>query len=400
MLMNRARRIPFLRKRAIIFVLLLGMVVSSSATTSSVKLAWDPNREADLVGYNVYITTVTPFIFPWSCQALSPIFVPLESLEDCDHPAFEFLGLENGTTYFFSVTAVNLIGVESGFSNTVTHTAQPCRNLLTGILGPREIPFEVGDVLIDHNWKRVEYADSYLDPVVIAGPPSSIDPSGVVVRIDRVTDAGFEICLQEWDYLDGVHPEEVTGYMVMEAGSYSLEDGKRIEAGHVDIGDPTDLQTVSFGQSFETIPVVVASVSSFNEEDAVSVRLSDINREGFSLQLQEQQANRMAHAVETVSYVAWEPSRGEFDGLTYTVNTVSGGISSEFRSVVFEPSFDGDPVLIGTVQTLDGADNVVLRWKEKTETDVYLRLAEEQSLDLETDHLKESVGFIVIGEKY
>ena len=125
----------------------------------------------------------------------------------------------------------------------------------------------------------------------------------------------------------------------------------------------------------------------------------DINRTGFSLQLQEQQANRKSHAVETVSYVAWEPSRGELQGLAYTVGTVSGGLAHDFQPVAFEPAFRDTPALIAAVQSCDGGDNVVLRWQEKTETDVRLRLAEEQSLDLETDHLKEDVGFISIGKR-
>ena len=368
-------------------------------TSSSVKLAWDPNTEADLAGYKIYMSIVSPGILPWPCQDISPIFVPLHSLEDPDSPAFEFLGLDSGATYFFAVTAVNASGDESRFSNTVTSKAQPGMKLLTGLLGFREIPFEVGEVSIDHNWKAVQYSCSYSNPVVVAGPPGSNDPQGVVVRIDRVDETGFEISLQEWDYLDGVHPKEPAGYMVMEAGSYRLAEGKQIEAGHIETSETIGLETVSFQQPFETIPVVVATVTSFNEADAVSVRLSDITRNGFSLQLQEQQSNRRIHVVETVSYVAWEPSRGELHGLAYTVGTVSGGLAHEFRPVAFEPEFFGAPVLLAAVQTFDGGDNAVLRWKEKRETDVYLRLAEEQSLDMETDHLREGVGYIGIGEK-
>ena len=157
-----------------------------------------------------------------------------------------------------------------------------------------------------------------------------------------------------------------------------------------------DLMSVSFAEPFETIPVVVATVTSFNEYDAVSVRLSDITENGFRLQLQEQQANLKAHAIETVSYVAWEPSRGELQGLAYTVNTVNGGMTHEFQPVYFEFSFDKAPVLIAAVQSFNGSDNVVLRCKEKTGAGVCLRLAEEQSSDMETDHLEESVGYIGI----
>ena len=227
MLTIKAHHRPFFRKSAIFLVLFLGLVTSSSAMASSVKLAWDPNTEADLTGYMIYMTTEPHSISPWRSQYPTPISVPLNSLEDPDNPVFEIFGLERGTTYYFVVTAVNGYDDESRFSNMVSHTVEPGMTLSTGMLGLQEIPLEVGDVFVDHNWKSVRYVGSYSNPVIVAGPPSSNDPSGAVVRIDLITDTGFEISIQEWDYLDGIHPGEVTGYMVIEAGNYRLRMGKK-----------------------------------------------------------------------------------------------------------------------------------------------------------------------------
>jgi len=108
--------------------------------TSSVKLAWDPNTEADLAGYKIYMTTEPPSISPCLSQYPPPVSVPLSLLEDPDNPVFEIVGLESGATYYFAVTAVNGYGDESRFSNTVSCTVQPGMTLSTGMLGLREIP--------------------------------------------------------------------------------------------------------------------------------------------------------------------------------------------------------------------------------------------------------------------
>ena len=46
-----------------------------------------------------------------------------------------------------------------------------------------------------------------------------------VVRIRKVDSTGFEIKIQEWDYLDGKHDHETVGYVVVEKGSYLLPGG-------------------------------------------------------------------------------------------------------------------------------------------------------------------------------
>ena len=51
-----------------------------------------------------------------------------------------------------------------------------------------------------------------------------------MVRIDHVTGNGFDLCLEEWDYLDDRHDVESIGYLAMESGVYRLSDGPLIVA--------------------------------------------------------------------------------------------------------------------------------------------------------------------------
>jgi hypothetical protein len=88
------------------------------------------------------------------------------------------------------------------------------------------------------------------------------DPA--VVRIRNVDATGFEIRIQEWDYLDSLHAAETVSYLVMERGSFTLPDGTRVEAGRLETDRTSSFEAVSFTDSFQTAPVVVAAVASFN----------------------------------------------------------------------------------------------------------------------------------------
>ncbi len=93
------------------------------------------------------------------------------------------------------------------------------------------LPLEIGEVQIDHNWQYVELKKSFRDPIVIAKSISLNGNDPAVIRIRHVDEYGFEIRVQEWDYLDGSHAEETVSYLVMESGSYTLDDGTIVEAG-------------------------------------------------------------------------------------------------------------------------------------------------------------------------
>ena len=66
-------------------------------------------------------------------------------------------------------------------------------------------PIEIGEVYVDHTWTRVDFEKTYVDPIVIANPLSNNDRDPAVVRIQNVDTTGFDIRVQEWDYLDNIH---------------------------------------------------------------------------------------------------------------------------------------------------------------------------------------------------
>ena len=96
-----------------LFVLVL-LLLETSALSADVTLAWDPNSEADLEGYGVYFKLGSSGP-PYELFG----YVTLQELNDPDNPAFEVTGLAKGSSYYFSVTAYDTAGNESGYSAPV-----------------------------------------------------------------------------------------------------------------------------------------------------------------------------------------------------------------------------------------------------------------------------------------
>jgi hypothetical protein len=167
-----------------------------------------------------------------------------------------------------------------------------------------------------------------------------------VVRIRNVTSTGFGIPLQERDYQDGIHATETVSYLVMERGHHILSDGTQVEAGTFDTAQ-TSFGAVPFKKAFSVAPVVIASIASDNEAEAVTGRLRRANTLKFQFRLQEQELNVQTHATETVSYIAWEPSSGNIDGLTIEVNKTPNAVKDKFYSIAFTTTFSAAPVFLG-----------------------------------------------------
>jgi hypothetical protein len=85
------------------------MVLSHAAQTQhSVTLAWDPDSGSTVAGYNVYYGSASRTYTNWVTVGNTPEgTVP---------------GLNMGTTYYFTVTAVDASGLESDYSNEVAYT--------------------------------------------------------------------------------------------------------------------------------------------------------------------------------------------------------------------------------------------------------------------------------------
>jgi hypothetical protein len=86
-------------------------LISSIGSAAQIKLAWDPNTEADLVGYKVYYGTASRTYGP-------PIDVGNVTI-------YTVPALMQGVTYYFALTAYDSYDNESGYSNEVYGMVTP-----------------------------------------------------------------------------------------------------------------------------------------------------------------------------------------------------------------------------------------------------------------------------------
>ena len=256
---------------------------------------------------------------------------------------------------------------------------------------------EVGQLQADHTWKRVAFRTPFTNPVVVAKPATHNDAEPAVVRIRNLDQSGFEVRLQEWDYLDDIHGKEKLSYLVIERGVHKLTDGVQIEAGHFDHATVHKYSPVTFKQAFSSKPIITTSITSTNETDAVTGRIRNVSLEGFDYRLQEQELNRGQHAREQVAYIAWTPSIGEVDGLLFETAKASTDINHHFQPLAFSSSFMHTPAFIADMQTTAGSDTANLRIQHAKPQSIELQVDEEQSRDEEIQHAREGIGYLTFG---
>ncbi len=107
---HHAKKPPFpgVTPLSLLFIFLL--LFSGYLQAKGIELRWDPNREPDLVGYNVYRSTA-----PGSGYLrLNP--------DPVSTPSFTDETAQLGLTYYYVATAVNQAGIESPFSNEASAT--------------------------------------------------------------------------------------------------------------------------------------------------------------------------------------------------------------------------------------------------------------------------------------
>src|SRR5439155_13417884 len=185
---------------------------------------------------------------------------------------------------------VKLTVTGPGGSNTATKT---------GYITVAPALVEVGNLTVDYVWKRITFRQVFVDPIVVATPLSSNDFAPATIRIRNIGPTGFEIRVQEWAYLDGVHLPETVSYLAMERGPHTLGTGIRVEAGRrtTNLTTTTSWATVSFQQGFQVAPVVVTAVTSANEADAVITRVQGRTAQGFQVRMQEEISHVQSHAT-------------------------------------------------------------------------------------------------------
>lgn len=252
---------------------------------------------------------------------------------------------------------------------------------------------EFGTAPVTGTWSRISLTKEFSQPVVLASPASYNDPDPAVVRIKNVDPSGFDIRIQEWDYLADGHGEETVHYMVMEQGSYTLANGAKLEAGSFTATIRFGSQ--SFKSAFRSAPIVITSIMTTNEEDAVTGRIRKLATKSFDFKLSEQESSKTDHAKETVGYIAWEPGAGSLGSIRYEVGKTENVVTDIWHQIDFQTEFAASPFFFAVMQSYDSGENSTIRYQYLTPADVQVSIEEESSKDTETVHTTEVVGYMI-----
>ena len=245
-------------------------------------------------------------------------------------------------------------------------------------------------------WTSVSFSQALDNASVVVGPLTSNDGSPATVRVRNVTDTGFEVQIDEWDYLDGAHGSETLQWIALEAGTHEI-DGRTVVAGS---GTATGNDSAMFfgTDAFASGPLVFAQVASDLQPNAVTAQINSVSSTGFVLDLDRQERDQrdlgLAHGTETVDWIAVEggghASDGSFSGLMANVTTRGVGVNLPLAGAA------DDFVFLADMQQEKGIDAATVRLKSIGSQSWTLFIEEEKSRDAELRHALEDVGYFGI----
>ncbi len=125
-----------------------------------------------------------------------------------------------------------------------------------------ELIGEIGKVNLGHASQTINLKFRYHNPVVIMGAVSNNEIDPVTARVLNVTATSFEVKLDEFDYLDGMHALETVAYMVVEG---SLPFDKTVSCDAIPAPLKIGTEIVAIDNCDGTIQLTMTeSSSSFN----------------------------------------------------------------------------------------------------------------------------------------
>ena len=268
------------------------------------------------------------------------------------------------------------------------------------VWAPAEAQGEIGTVTVDQTassqWHTVNLDNTYSNPVVVMGPPSFGSADPMTVRVRNAGENSFEFQFDEWEYLDGVHGTETVSYMVLEAGSHELADGRSIQAGFTTISGNA-FSGISFFDTFGSNPVVLTQVGSANDPAAVTSRNTTVNTTGFNVQLEEEEGTANDHGSETVYWVA-VATGSDATTIPNEAGVTGNDVTHEWHTISFSQSYSANPMFFGDFQTVDGGDPATMRYQSLTGSSVQIFAEEEKASGDEVSHTTEVAGFVVFDE--
>jgi hypothetical protein len=247
--------------------------------------------------------------------------------------------------------------------------------------------------------KTFTFQNTYQNPVVFAQPLSRNGADSAVVRITDITNNSFSFFVDEPNSSDDIHTNETFSFMVLEAGTWKLDNGATVRVGTLDTNANVNnnWQEVDLGSDFAATPVVLTQVQSDNGADFVRTRQQNASASGFSLAMEKEEGFvNSAYAQEKIGWFAISGGTGDWNGFTYQADYTGNSVTDRFYTLSFAPDFQTSPQILGNVASYNDPDPVGLRYRRLSDVKVDIVLDEDQGFDSERAHGTENVSFLAI----
>lgn len=258
---------------------------------------------------------------------------------------------------------------------------------------------EVGQISgLTHLKQTIELQHDYVNPVVFAQTLSFNGGQPATVRIGNIESNRFELYIQEPSNHDGQHVAEDISYIVLEAGSWILEDGTQLEVGTLETNRlvTSGFETVDFSQTFSDSPIVFSQVQTDDGGDFVRTRQQATSVNGFQVGMEEEEKKKdTGHVSESVGWLAIDSGTGTWGGLSYQVGQTGNTVTHDWASIDFS-GFTSTPNFLASLASYDGADSAGVRYRNLHNTSVQVKVEEDTTADAETSHTSEVVSFLAI----
>lgn len=262
-------------------------------------------------------------------------------------------------------------------------------------------------------WTAVAFQSPHADPVVTCTVRQPSTGLPTVVRLQNVTESGFELRLQNpSDNTLGTHS---VFCLAADAGVWELGDGRRFEAATY-LSSVTDSkgnwvgESRGYGQTYSN-PVVFGQVMTFND-----ARWSTFWSRGTSnsdpassstLYVGKHVAedSTTTRNTETVGYMVFDGGSGDLDGNHYEVGLGGDSVLGLTNSpgsfaYTFNSGFASAPQFgLATQAAMDGGNGgwaVIAGGVGLSATQIFTAIDEDQIKDSERSHTTEQVSYLVM----
>ena len=259
---------------------------------------------------------------------------------------------------------------------------------------------EVGSTQLNHIPKTITLNKTFINPIVCCGDPSFNNSDPCVVRITKISSNSFTMFLKESPERDGLHPYETVSWVVGEKGVWNISNDKQVIFDTYNSKQTTKIgfEKKIFATPFQSIPIVISQVASYNGKEFVVTRTKNINKNSFECAMQEAENLDNIHVIERIDWCVFSPGSYNFNDKKFECRSISN-VNHNSKNVAFTNNFFTKiPKLLIRCSTFNGSDpvNTRVNISVKQPFTFIVRLQEDTSKDAETNHVYENVDFIAI----